>query len=324
MRSLLLFSLCLVFAGHVFADVKRETKTSGTIARMGVYETSGSDFFTADKHANESTSKWTRGMMKTFSGGKALDGANIVRLDKDSVYTFDKRKETYTVMSLAELREQLKKGMMDMEGTKPEEEDEVDSTSTEDLYEWTTEDVSEADPKDINGFSCRNAHIRSTGVNKQDPNDKVIINFDMWNCENVPGTDEIMAFNEKYLKALGLDEMALKEGMLASAWMYQGKLAELIEAAKKAPGEAVTSSIKIEHNRLKGKSLKQAAKEGAAEELAKSVPFGLGKKKKNEEAKPEYVLKTVYDFNYELLSSSVEAVDAGKFEVPEGYKWKKK
>ena len=31
------------------------------------------------------------------------------------------------------------------------------------------------------------------------------------------------------------------------------------------------------------KSLAKAAKEGAAEELAKKVPFGLGKKKKQEE-----------------------------------------
>ena len=323
MRSLLLFSLCLVFAGHVLADVKRETKTSGTIARMGVNEATATDYYTADKHTSESVVKWTRGIMKTLTGGKALDGANIVRLDKDSVYTVDKRKETYAVMSLAELREQIQKGMTDMEGAQPEEEDEVDSTSTEDLYEWTTEDVSEADAKEIHGFTRRNARIRTTGINKQDANDKVIINFDMWNCENVPGTEEILAFNQNYLKALGLDELALQEGLLASAWMYQGKLTELIEAAKKAPGEAVTSLIKIEHNRLKGKSLKQAAKEGAAEELTKKVPFGLGKKKKQEE-KPEYVLKTVYSFDYELLNAAVEAVDTAKFEVPAGFKRKKK
>ena len=45
----------------------------------------------------------------------------------------------------------------------------------------------------------------ATGVNKQNAKDKVIITVDMWNSPDVPGKEEIMAFSQRYVKALGLD-----------------------------------------------------------------------------------------------------------------------
>lgn len=323
MRIALLLTLSLFFTLQVFADVKREYTSKSTISRMGSNESTNTDFYSVDKYTAESTVKWTSGFMKTMSRGKEAESATITRLDRDSVWTLDKNKETYSVMSLAEFREQLKKGMAEMENAEPEE-DEPDSLAPEEMYEWTVEDVSAADSKEINGWSCKNAHVIATGINKQDPNDKVIITVDMWNSEAVPGSAEIMEFTMKYLEALGLDELALTQGLMTASVLYANKMNEVLGKAKEAKGEAVQSLVKIEHNRLKGKNLAKAAKEGAAEELAAKVPFGLGKKKKKEEEKPTYVLKTVFSSERTLLSASVDAVDGTKFEVPAGYKLKKK
>ena len=320
MHILLSTLLCLLIGGSAFADVKREYKSKSTIGKLGTNESTGTDYFTADKHNGESAVKWTGGFMKTMSGGKTAESSVITRLDRDSVWTIDHHKKSYSVMSLAEFREQLKKGMAEAEQAEPEEDD--TTAAPPDQYDWTVEDLSDTNPKEINGWSCRNAHVVATGVNKQDPNDKVIITVNNWNSEAVPGSDQILAYTKKYLEALGLNDIAMTEGLMAAAFLYADKIEEVLDKAKEARGEAVESVVKVEHNRLKGKSLAKAAKEGAAEELAKKVPFGLGKKKKQEE-KPEYILKTVFSSERLLLSATTDAVDGSKFEIPADYKLKK-
>ncbi|MBK6764821.1 MAG: hypothetical protein IPG71_00540 [bacterium] len=322
MRYTLFLTFIFAFALHAFAEVKREYKTTSTIRRMGTNESVGTDYYSVDKYTGESTTKWSSGFMKTMTRGKDVESANITRIDRDSIYTLDRNKKTYSAMSFAEFREMLKKGMADMENAQPEE-DEPDSVAAEDMYEWTVEDLSVDDVKEINGWPCKNAHIVATGVNKHDPNDKVIITLNNWNSEAVPGAAEITEYAKKYLAALGLDQLAMTEGLMTVAMLYADKLNEVLDKAKDAKGEPVQSLLKIEHNRLKGKSVGQIAKEGAAEEIAAKVPFGLGKKKKKEEAKPEYVLKTVFSSERLLQSASTDTVDPANFEVPSDYKLKK-
>lgn len=321
MHILLSTFLCLLLAVSAFADVKREYKSKSTIGKLGSNESTGIDFYSVDKHNGESSVQWTGGFMKTLTRGKTVESSTITRLDRDSVWTLDHAKKTYSVMSLAEFREQLKKGMAEAEQAEPEEEEDT-TAAPPDQYEWTLEDLSDTNPKEINGWTCRNAHVVATGINKQDPNDKVIITVNTWNSEAVPGSEEILAYSKKYLEALGLDDIAMTQGLMAAAFLYAEKIEEVLDKAKEARGEAVESLVKIEHNRLKGKSLAKAAKEGAAEELTKKVPFGLGKKKKQEE-KPEYILKTVFNSERTLLSASTDAVEGSKFEVPADYKLKK-
>ncbi len=321
MRTALLVALIVVLASAALADAKREYKTTATIGKLGSNTSTSNSLYSVDKHNAESTVQWTGGFMKTMTRGKAVESSVITRLDRDSVWTLDRAKKTYSVMSLAEYREQLKRGMAEAEQAEPEE-DEPDSLATEDMYEWTVEDLSDTNPKEIGGWTCRNAHVVATGINKQDPNDKVIITVNAWNSEAVPGADEILAYSQRYLTALGLNDLALTEGLLSATYLYANRMSEVFEKAKEARGEPVQTLVKVEHNRLKGKSLGEVAKEGAADELAQKMPFGLGKKKKQDE-KPEYVLKTIYSFEQTLLSANTDAIEASKFDVPDGYKLKK-
>lgn len=321
MRKIALFGLCLILAVNAFADVKREYKTASTISKMGTNTATSADYYSVDRQNSESTTKWTGGFMKTMTGGKAVESSVITRIDRDSIWTVDHKKKTYSAMSFAELREQIKKGMAQLDEAQGEEE--PADTAGQDMYEWTLEDKSDENPRTIGGWVCRNAHVVATGVNKSDANDKVIITVDMWNSEEVPGAAEIVEYSKKYLAALGLDDLALTEGLMMSVYLYADKMKEVLDKAKNARGESVTSLIKVERNKLKGPNLAKAAKEGVANELSAKVPFGLGKKKKQEDAKPEYVLKTVFSSERELVSATTDAVDAAKFEVPEGYKLKK-
>jgi hypothetical protein len=98
----------------------------------------------------------------------------------------------------------------------------------------------------------------------------------------------------------------------------------LIEAGKKAPGDAVQSLIEIKRNSLKTKPLGKAIAESAQNEMLSKLPFGGGKKKEPKEEKPTWELKTKFSASSELTEATVAAVDAAKFEIPAGFKLKKK
>ncbi len=310
----LLALLCL--AGSAQADVTRKHTVSSQF--IGASEGTTADYYTADKQATESTLRWTRGFMKTATGGKPTDAVNIVRLDKEVVWSLDPKKKTYTEMTFAQFKEQLQKGLQQSE----QAEEEAPDSAHEELYTWTTEDQSVAESKTINGWACKNAKFVATGVNKNDSLDKVIITVDMWNSPDVPGKDEIMAFSERYMQALGLDATLLTPGLTSAAMLYQKQMQGAIEAAKKAPGEPVKSLVEIKRHALQGPSLGKAMKEGAANELMGKIPFG--KKKAPKQEAPTYVDKIKFSTISELTEATQTAVDGAKFDVPAGFKKKDK
>jgi hypothetical protein len=306
----------LLLVGSAQADVIRKHHTTSQF--MGSWEGTSTDYYTADRHASESTVRWTAGMMKTLTHGKETPSAQITRLDRRLVWTLDPAKKTYTEMTFEQFRDMMKKGLAEKESAENEQPD----TTAEDMYTWTVEDKSDPQSKAIGGWNCRNAHIVATGVNKKDSLDKVIITMDLWNSADVPGAQEIRDFDTRYLQALGLDELALNPEAMQAAMLYQGQFKALTEAAKKAPGEPVQSLIEIQRNQLQGPSVGQAVTEGARQELTGRLPFGK-KKSEAKPEKPEYVLKTKFRVSTELTEASTAPVEAAKFEIPDGYKLKK-
>lgn len=305
----------LILAASAQADVTRTRKTTTTF--WGTNESTVSDYYAEDRSASESSVKWTRGFMKTMTRGKKEESVSIIRLDREVVWDLDPKKETYTEMTFAEFREKLEQSMAEMEDMAKENEEEEPDTLDEDAYEWTLEDESSGQPKTIRGWTCRNAKIVATGVHKEDPNDKVIITMDLWNSEEVPGAEEIAAFQARYLKAVGLDETALTPGLMQAVQLYQKQFEAVAEASRKAPGEPVQSLIEIRHNRPKGKSLGEAVEEGVANEVMKKLPFGRKAKPKNEE--PVYEMKVVFSSDTELLKAARQTVEGTRFEIPAGY-----
>jgi hypothetical protein len=311
----------LLLAASAQADVTRKHKINSEF--MGANESVTADFYAADRQATESTVRWTKGFMKTASGGKEMQSGTITRIDKEVVWSLDPKKKTYTEMTFAEFREMMKKGMANMEDAQAEAKAERPDTISESLYEWKTEDLSESQPKTIGAWNCRNIHVVATGTNKNDPNDLVVITVNTWNSPDVPGHEEIRAYQERYIKALGLDMKAITPGLMQAAMLYQKQMDALIEAAKKAPGEPVQSLMEIQHKQPKGPSVGEAIGEGAKSELVGKLPFGRKKEPKKEE-KPVYEMTVKFLVNSELVEANANSVAPDKFEIPTGYKLKKK
>ncbi len=314
-----LIALIVLIGGAVQADVVRTQKTTSVF--WGANEATATHYYATDRSADQSTTKWTRGLMKTMTGGKAVESKTITRLDKEVIWTLDLKKKTYTEMTFAEFRDMINKGMMEMENAQGEEEEVADTTG-EDMYEWTIEDKSDPNPKTINGWTCRNAQIVATGVNKYDENDKVVITIDLWNSEEVPGAAEITEFYKRYLAAIGLDEMAIVPGLLQAKALYEKQFAAVYEAAKKAPGESVTSLMEIKKYQIKGKNIGKAMGEAAQEEVLGKLPFG--KKKKKAEEAPTYEWKVKFSSTSDLTEANTNAIDVVQFEIPDGFKKKDK
>ena len=313
--------LALMFINtNAQADVTRKVKTTSQF--MGVSESTAISWYSADWMANDATVRWTAGLMKTVSGGKDVVSTTITRLDKELVWTLNPDKKSYTEMTFAEFREQLKKGMTEAEesGAKDEEAGQGEEAK-EEMYEWKTEVKSDPNPQVINGWNCRNVKLIATGINKQEPNDKVWITIDSWNSADVPGSQEILSFQERYLKALGLDVKALTPGLMQAAIMFQKQFDAVTAEAQKAPGEPVRSLTEIKRNQLAGPSVKEGVKD-AAGQLTGKLPFGM--KKQSEPQAPQWQEKIKFRSASELMEAATGAVDAAKFEIPAGYKLKKK
>jgi hypothetical protein len=256
--------------------------------------------------------------MKTMTGGKEQEQTAITRLDKELIWTLDNKKKTYTEMTFAE----FKKMMEDAEKQMKEHEEDVPDTTTEDMYEWKVETLSAAEPKTIRGWECRNVRMVATGTNKQEPKDWEKIDFDLWNSEQVPGTEEIREFQMKYMKALGLDEWMQNQSLQQAIALYQKQFENLAEEMKKAPGESVESTIEIRRHQLVGPNVGKAITEGMKNEIMGKLPFGKKKEPKQEEPKWEERVK--FSVKTELMSSVVAPVDATTFDVPAGFKKKDK
>lgn len=312
MRWLLFLLVCVTSAN---ADVTRKQTVSSQF--MGANEGTTTEYYSGDRHATESTLRWTRGLMKTMSGGKPVESGTIVRLDKELIWTLNPKDKTYTEMTFAQFRDMMKKGAGEMEQAKEEPAD----TAREEMYEWTIRKVESNEPKIIHGWNCRNMFVEATGVNKKDSVDKVIITINAWNCPDVPGAKEILDFNERYMKALGLDETVLTPGLMQASMLFQKELKAVIETGKNVPGEPVQSLMEIKHNQLKGRSLGKEVSETAKNQLLAKLPFGKIKEPKVE--KPEYELKVKFSLSSALNEASTNAVDAAKFEIPAGHKLKK-
>lgn len=309
--------ILVLIATSAFADVtyKRKTTTQG----FGASEGTSTEYYLADRSCTESSIKWTKGLMKTMSGGKEQLTTSIVRLDKQLVWNVDTKKEEYREMTFEEFRKMLADASAQMEQG---ESDAPVDTAREELYEWKVEAQSSPDPKTINGFVCKNAKWVATGTNKQDSNDRVIITFDLWNSETIPGSADVKLFSENFAKAIGLNLEELQPGLMMAISLYKSQFEKLAEEAKKAPGMSVTSLMEIRRNQLVGPGVGKMMKEGMKNEVMGKLPFGKKKEPKVEE--PKYEERVKFMVATELTEATAGSIEATKFEIPAGYKLKKK
>ena len=91
----------------------------------------------------------------------------------------------------------------------------------------------------------------------------------------------------------------------------------------RAKPEPVTVLMEIKRNELTGPDVGKAMKDAAMKDMMGKLPFG-GKKKETTPEEPKWEEKIKFSSTSELIEVNSDKIDPGKFEVPAGYKLKKK
>jgi hypothetical protein len=266
------------------------------------------------------------------------DTGRLVDLAEEKVYDIDFKKKTYSVLTFEQVRQKMLETQQKMKEQQAKMEAErakhPDQKAPEYDYEVSSKATGEA--KEINGFQTKQVITTITMKPKGQSLEQgggMVMTMDQWLTPKVPGTQEEIDFEMKYLKKIGMADMV--QEMAAAVAMYPG----IMEAAKRAkiegdkldgtPIYAVsTFDLVASAEQQKEQDKQQAeADSGGGGGLGGLLARKMMKKKKTDDAAtdgsnasaskgPSLMTTTM-----EVLSLSNDAADAD-VALPEGFKQK--
>ncbi len=300
--------LCLLIAITVMAMVAA-VNADVTIKRQVAFEMSGmpaSEMASTEKIQGEkslSQTEFTSGAMMEMTGGEQSTQVNITRLDRGVLWNVNNSSKTYNEIDLKNF-----KGMMEQSSMgRPSENKATD-------YEWTYESKTE-DITTENGFKCKAVMCVATGVNKNDPADKVELRYEYWMADDIPGQDELSSYNQKYIEVIGMDPLDQTQQITKVAGefgLHFEKMAENFKDLKGYPIKTVMTSRKSGAPRIPGMP------EG--EEMDPAAMAMMQKMMGGKAPKPsEDGMHTLFSVKTEVVQIETKAVENADFDIPEGY-----
>ncbi len=270
--------------------------------------------------------------------GKLVE-TQILDLDREVMVLINHKKKQYTETSFDEWRESLEAMREAMTEAKPMEEpqtEEMEQPDTEVKWDVKVGIDTPGDTKKIAGYKAEKVVIRlkltanvkerdeETGEMKESGHGGVNVIATVWLSKNVPGLDEMKAFQQRLAEKLGFSpegiSMGSMLGRLQEAYPQLAEALQRIDAEKeKLDGMPLESHTVFESW---GESKQPGMEEEEELEIPKSVGGlfkGLGKKlakKKKKEKKANELLKTVS----KTLELKAENLSADLFAIPKGYK----
>ena len=324
-------SLVAVGAGAAQAEVKTRNKSQvkfeGMLGRMmGMFGGK------AVKEGVVATSAVKGDRMVTLNDTTG----RIVDLAEEKVYELDLKKKSYTVVTFAELRQQLKeaqeKAQRDAEkaakeeaGREKEKEKEADKKAPEMDVEFDVKETGER--KAIAGYDAREVVMTITVHEKGrtiEDRGGLIVASDMWLGPEIPAMRELAEFELRYWKAIAPEAPGMSPEQLATVVAMYPLVKQAMDRLnreqvnmKGTPLLTVTTFDAV-------KSADQTAKESQSSSgggLSGGMSGMLARKmmKKDKDEKPRV---TIFTINAETLEIAT-SVSAADLEIPAGFKQNK-
>ena len=324
-------SLVAVGAGAAQAEVKTRNKSQvkfeGMLGRMmGMFGGK------AVKEGVVATSAVKGDRMVTLNDTTG----RIVDLAEEKVYELDLKKKSYTVVTFAELRQQLKeaqeKAQRDAEkaakeeaGREKEKEKEADKKAPEMDVEFDVKETGER--KAIAGYDAREVVMTITVHEKGrtiEDRGGLIVASDMWLGPEIPAMRELAEFQLRYWKAIAPEAPGMSPEQLATVVAMYPLVKQAMDRLnreqvnmKGTPLLTVTTFDAV-------KSADQTAKESQSSSgggLSGGMSGMLARKmmKKDKDEKPRV---TIFTINAETLEIAT-SVSAADLEIPAGFKQNK-
>ena len=324
-------SLVAVGAGAAQAEVKTRNKSQvkfeGMLGRMmGLFGGK------AVKEGIVSTSAVKGDRMVTLNDTTG----RIVDLAEEKVYELDLKKKSYTVVTFAELRQQLKeaqeKAQRDAEkaakeeaGKEKEKAKEPDQKAPEMDVEFDVKETGER--KAIAGYDAREVVMTITVHEKGrtiEDRGGLIVASDMWLGPEIPAMRELAEFQLRYWKAIAPEAPGMSPEQLATVVAMYPLVKQAMDRLnreqvnmKGTPLLTVTTFDAV-------KSADQTAKESESSSgggVSGGISGMLARKmmKKDKDEKPRV---TIFTINAETLEIAT-SVSAADLEIPAGFKQNK-
>jgi hypothetical protein len=236
--------LALLLASTAAADVTiKETTVSEGLGGFGNGTTHRTTIVAGDASRSEDEATYT-GRFKTLAGGgKPRTTVSITRIDREVVWDLDPQKRTYTVLTFAEMRERMAKGLAAADDAGPEgAPQDADMTFTVDVRRTGAKET-------VNGFAAEQFVVTGVGRPKdaapEAKDREVRMVMDLWLTQNAPGAKEMTEFGRRFAAKLGIEAQVARIGATAQR-MYGGAMKEMGEKLKDLDGYPVRSTFTIE------------------------------------------------------------------------------
>ncbi|MBI5014303.1 MAG: hypothetical protein HZB55_02280 [Deltaproteobacteria bacterium] len=297
-------------------------------------------------HTTRLTGGGLGGLLGKIAGDMGSD--SITNVAKDTVWSLDHKKKSYTEESISAAFRELQKGDQAQtadQGQTSKEESDVRVVKNEISVKETGE------KKTISGFPCTLyvvTWLLETENVKTKERSRSVMTTDLW---NTPETRETKAlareegeFSAAYLRKIGVDASAAQSrelGLGVVAGLFGGDqkardkgMAELREQMAKIKGFNIATAVRWEANAGDGaeaarpRETKPQEAEPAASTGGLAGMFGLAKKLMGgaEEAKPAEPAQpaaagstALFDSYTEIRRIDLSSIGAKEFEVPSGY-----
>ncbi|MGH9320961.1 MAG: hypothetical protein ACRD21_01945 [Vicinamibacteria bacterium] len=237
--------------GLALADVtyEEETKMGGLMAIMSLGK------------ATKSVTRVSGNFMRTDNG----NDATIVDLDGEKVLTLDTKKKTYSVMTFEQMKKKMEEALAAVQGKEAEGAKEgQESAQPSDVSASTDVRVTDTGRTEaIQGLECKQylLELDVTLTNEKEKESGTLSTVtEMWLAKNVPGAEEVNAFNRK---------MAEKIGTTSVARQWTSGAAE----AQKQPFGADMQKMADEMKKMEGHAMRSVMYFGSAE-AAKQEAMG--------------------------------------------------
>ena len=287
------------------------------------------------------------GKVVNFFGGKAArDGVTstvVLKGTEEKVYNLDLKKKSYTVVTFAQLRQQMEdaRKRAQEEAAKNPEADKTaqrDPNAKEVEVDFDVKNTGEK--KDINGFattqSIMTITVREKGKTLQQGGGMVLTS-DIWLTPSIPAMREVADFQMKYAQALygPMIEGASPQDMASAMAMYpqmKPALERVAAEGRKLQGTAILTTTTIDAVQSAEQMAASQSSAGDAKSSGGSAPTSVGgliggfgrrmaKKKEDEPAAAAGPKDraTVVTTTNETLKLSTTVADA-EVAVPAGFK----
>jgi len=340
-RIALALAACLAVASTqaLRADVRSDQKTKFQLAGpLGKVV----NFFggKAARDGVTSTVALKGNRMMTTTGDS---GGQIIDLTEEKVYNLDLKKKSYTVVTFAQLRQQMedaRKRAQEEAAKNPEADKPAQRDPNAKEVEVDFDVKNTGEKKDINGFattqSIMTITVREKGKTLQQAGGMVLTS-DIWLTPSIPAMKEVADFHMKYAQKLygPMIEGASPQDMASAMAMYpqmKPALERMAAEGRKLQGTAILTTTTIDAVQSAEQVAASQSSAGDAKSSGGSAPTSVGgliggfgrrmaKKKEDEPAVAAGPKDraTVLTTTNETLKLSTTVADA-EVAVPAGFK----